>query len=363
MSAFQVKLKWGKEKMDLQVCVISVSGKRLRYYAFFVCRFVCLIPYLLSNHLPACRASFQVDTSGSVEDLKAMILSMTGVPVDRQKLTCPKAWKGQLATDTDLSTCKFKDGLTIMLIGTAEVVAAQTKEIMFVEDMKEEEVAAVSLPVGFVNLGNTCYMNSTLQCLRAVPELREGLRSFGGGDDPAGAEGGQQLAAMGLPPDMMAAMGLVPPGAAGAGSAGGTDEALTQALCSTLESMDKTTKPFPPMRFWQTLKQRFGQFASTAPNGAPQQQDSEELYSEVMTSLCQCLKEPRGIADLGGASNLVDALFGCEIEETLTCDECPDEPKIVKTDLSRKLVCNIQSALTGTVNIDHLNDGIKLGLG
>ena len=57
----------------------------------------------------------------------------------------------------------------------------------------------------------------------------------------------------------------------------------------------------------------------------PQQQDAEELYSETVQALGAYLKDPRGLPDLGGASNLVDALLGCELEETLTCDECPDE--------------------------------------
>ena len=135
------------------------------------------------------KLALEINTGSSVEELKVLILGLTGVPTERQKLTCPKAWKGQLADGTDLASCKFKDGLTIMLIGTAETVAAQTKEFFFVEDMKEEEVAAVSLPVGFRNLGNTCYMNSTLQCLRAVPELREGLRGFRGGGRGPGTEG------------------------------------------------------------------------------------------------------------------------------------------------------------------------------
>ena len=72
-------------------------------------------------------------------------------------------------------------GATLLMMGTVEesIPKEPADKPMFVEDMNEQQLAsAYDLPPGLTNLGNTCYMNATVQCLRSVPELREGLKKW-----------------------------------------------------------------------------------------------------------------------------------------------------------------------------------------
>lgn len=64
---------------------------------------------------------------------------------------------------------------------------APKEQIVFVEDMDDSELAmATRSPPGLVNLGNTCYLNSTLQALKVIPQLQTTLDSA---TPPAGPEG------------------------------------------------------------------------------------------------------------------------------------------------------------------------------
>jgi len=90
-----------------------------------------------------------------------------------------------------------------MLMGTAGEIKEEPKPVIkFIEDMSDAELAKAvyfnffpffynffkcvffffffpektNIPPGLENLGNTCYLNATLQCFRKVPELRDVLK-------------------------------------------------------------------------------------------------------------------------------------------------------------------------------------------
>ena len=78
--------------------------------------------------------------------LKHQVQSLTNVPPSRQKLLCPKCWRGALKdTDhipLDIIVPKGKNSISVTLIGSAEVLVEKPPEARprFIEDMTTEEV-------------------------------------------------------------------------------------------------------------------------------------------------------------------------------------------------------------------------------
>ena len=128
----------------------------------------------------------QLDPAGmNVKGLKEELHQQTSVPVARMKLMAKSKglWKGVLQDHTDLASLDWaaaaakQTPLQLLLMGSAEQVDDSLKQkTVFLEDLPPEQRAVHAEPAGLVNLGNTCYLNSVVQCLRAVPELRDSLQ-------------------------------------------------------------------------------------------------------------------------------------------------------------------------------------------
>ena len=119
----------------------------------------------------------ELDPNLGVLTFKSQVYSLTGVPPERQKLMAKGAWSGVLKDDADMSMMPIPDGMQILLMGTADSIATPSVKIEFVEDLPAEEQLKTGavVPMGFKNLGNTCYMNATLQCFRAMESMRSAL--------------------------------------------------------------------------------------------------------------------------------------------------------------------------------------------
>lgn len=209
----------------------------------------------------------EVDLSQPPLVFKSQLLTLSGVPPDRQKVLI----KGGQLKDDEWGKQQPKDGMTLMMMGSADEVKVDAPVNMpkFVEDLPEEEqntLATKAYGSGLKNLGNTCYMNSTVQCLYSIQGLRDAVLDF----SPSAA----------------------PPAAASALAGPSTDSSkkLLLATQELFQDLKKGGEPFPPFKFLLMLRQRFPQFAQQTNEGFYMQQDAEECWTNIMYTLKEGLK-------------------------------------------------------------------------
>jgi len=238
------------------------------------------------------------------EEFQAILFSLFQVPPERQTIMFRKK---KLDKDEDLLSLKQKARLK--LIGSAQAAVASKSEVVFSEDMTDADRAqlAEATPPGLQNLGNTCYLNAVVQCLKAIPELNTVLQSF---------------------------------------SAHSLNPSVSKTLGSLFQSMAKTEDVVAPYQFVSLFRQAFPRFASVnQKTQGPEQQDAGEFLIELLNALKR---------DKVENGQVLENMFQGEYEVEQYCAQT--EEKEVGTDTFNSLTCFIDKS------ISHLNFGLLKGM-
>uniref|UniRef100_A0A0N4ZAH4 Ubiquitin carboxyl-terminal hydrolase n=1 Tax=Parastrongyloides trichosuri TaxID=131310 RepID=A0A0N4ZAH4_PARTI len=252
--------------------------------------------------------------------LKQELQKLTGVDIDRQKVMA----KGKVLEDNDWKGVKLTPGIVIMMMGQAGPVVPVEKPAESETDMDTEAGNEVSNdqippPTGLKNLGNTCYLNATLQAFKAIPEVNQALAAY----DP---ESPSEL------------------------SDHSNNKSFVIALKSLFTSLDGNQKkqiPVTPMVVLNFFHQLCPQMASTTSKGDLEQQDANEAWVEICKHVLPKLKIP-------SADNVsLNKLFAGSFESTIKNLENPEEEVTTSSEDFMQLSCYLAQ------DVKYLQNGLK----
>uniref|UniRef100_A0A7S1TKL3 Ubiquitin carboxyl-terminal hydrolase n=1 Tax=Erythrolobus australicus TaxID=1077150 RepID=A0A7S1TKL3_9RHOD len=284
----------------------------------------------------------ELDMNEPVEVFKSQLWTLTGVPVERQTVLGFKG--GKLKDDANWDKLGVKPGMTLMLLGTpGELPAEPVKKAVFAEDLPKDALPSgdsadekrslrAAQYRGLLNLGNTCYLNSALQCLAQVPEVSTRLH-----EASSAAE-------------------------AGTASVSPAENNLTLSMHQVLRMLkvpvrdqSSSDAAISPLHVLTALRTINPQFSERNQEGFYAQQDAEECWSVLLQTLSRTLRSSTTASTGGGErANAIDDIFRLDLIVKDRCVDSGEEKE--ETEVSRLLKCAI------TNKVSHLDEGLRAWL-
>lgn len=262
----------------------------------------------------------EVNLNGNVTDFRQQLFSLTNVAPENQKVM------GKGASLKDETWDAFKKvlvpGAQLMMMGTPSKdiqAVTETTTTTFVEDLPEEAqyMMAEDLAPGLTNLGNTCYMNASLQMMNAMPELQDSLEA------------------------------LKPP------QAQDSDGKVAVYMNDVVRQLRTQKMAVTPLAFLMALRQSFPRFAEQV-GGKYIQQSADECWNHLV----HCFRRAPPIQvtpPVAGQSGIEQLLQG-ELTTVTKCIENTTEAPSVESSTFTMLHCHIDK------DVKFMSQGISQDL-